>query len=69
MTIKGKVVHIEQTDFNPENKRAIYELITDNSSACTLFLDPADVIPKEGDNFLAITDSDGIAVNYAINNN
>jgi len=67
MTIKGKVVFIEQVDFNPENKRATYELLTDNSSSGRLYLDADDKVPKEGDNILAITDSDGNAINYAIN--
>ena len=68
MTIKGKVIDVEQIDFNPENKRSIYEVLTDNSSSVKLYLDPNDIIPKDGDNILAITDSDGNAMNYSINN-
>jgi hypothetical protein len=67
MTIKGKVVFIEQVDFNHENKRATYELLTDNSSSGRLYLDADDRVPKEGDSIFVITDSDGNAINYAIN--
>jgi hypothetical protein len=68
MTIKGKVIEVDQIDFNPQNKRSIYEILTDNSSSVKLYLDPEDIVPKEGDNILAITDSDGNATNYSINN-
>ena len=67
MTIKGKIISVEQVEFNVDNKRATYEILTDNSSSARLYLEPSDRIPKEGDIFLAITDSDGNATNYTFN--
>lgn len=67
MILKGKIIFVEQVDFYPDNKRATYEILTDNSSSGRLYLDADDKVPKEGDNILAITDSDGNAINYAIN--
>jgi uncharacterized protein VirK/YbjX len=67
MTLKGKIVIIDQVDFNSENKRSTYEILTDNSSSGRLYLNSDDRVPKEGDSILAITDSDGNALNYTFN--
>lgn len=67
MTLKGKVTYIEQIDFNADNKRSTFELLTNNGSSGRLYLDPSDRVPKEGEDIIAITDSDGNALNYTIN--
>ena len=67
MTIKGKIISVEQVEFNVDNKRTTYEILTDNCSSGRLYLNQEDRVPKEGDNFLAITDSDGNAINYTFN--
>ena len=67
MTLKGKVASVELVEFNSAKKTFTYEFLVENSSSGRLYLDADDRVPVKGDTIIAITDSDGNAINYTIN--